>query len=226
MNMNTLQKLHRHHKVPIITIVSAVAFIVILTSLQFLKPDFNPKWHVISEYEDGSYGWLMRVAFVFLSLMCFSLFIALRSLKDVKVSRTGLALVCLAGIGAAMACVFVSDPITTSHYDWHGILHLVGSAFFVPTIPIGGTLIVRSLLSNTAWRSFHRIIVASTILLWTGLLSMGVTMTLTFRGKFGPSVPVGWPNRYLILVYCLWMVLLSWQVLMWTRRHTTQRLYA
>jgi hypothetical membrane protein len=204
---------YRKYRAPVTTILSAFMFLVLLAGLQILKPEFDPRWHVISEYEIGHYGWLMRVNFAFLAASCWGIFAALRSYRAVKVSRVGLAFIFVAGLGAAMAGVFVSDPIVTSHHTWHGILHLVGSAFFIPSIPVGATLITRSLLRSTAWQPARRSLLLSVALLWTGLASMGITLASTFRGSFGSSVPVGWPNRYLITVFCLWMAFLAWQTM-------------
>jgi hypothetical protein len=47
--------------------VGAAAFMVLLAILHVLEPEFNPAWRMISEYELGSYGWMMSFAFI-----CFS----------------------------------------------------------------------------------------------------------------------------------------------------------
>jgi hypothetical protein len=41
----------------------AALFLVILVLLHFLKPEFDPLWRMISEYEIGRFGRLIRVAF-------------------------------------------------------------------------------------------------------------------------------------------------------------------
>ena len=41
----------------------AALFAVLLISLHFLEPEFEPLWRMISEYETGAVGWLMRIAF-------------------------------------------------------------------------------------------------------------------------------------------------------------------
>jgi hypothetical protein len=37
---------------------------VISFSLHLIKPEFDPSWRLISEYEVGRFGWLMTLAFV------------------------------------------------------------------------------------------------------------------------------------------------------------------
>ena len=46
-----------------LAIVLSSIFLVILFLLHFLEPEFNPLWRMISEYELGSYGWMMSLAF-------------------------------------------------------------------------------------------------------------------------------------------------------------------
>jgi Protein of unknown function (DUF998) len=68
---------------------SASAFLIILFLLHFLEPEFDPSWRLISEYELGNYGWLMRVAFFSMAVGSISLFITLRSQYEVKVALSG-----------------------------------------------------------------------------------------------------------------------------------------
>ncbi len=54
-------------------------FLVLLAALHVLKPDLDPSWRFISEYELGDYGWVMRVAFFALALSCAGMGVALGS---------------------------------------------------------------------------------------------------------------------------------------------------
>ena len=45
-----------------VAVVLSAAFLALLALLHFLEPDFDPSWRMISEYELGRYGWLMRLA--------------------------------------------------------------------------------------------------------------------------------------------------------------------
>jgi hypothetical protein len=44
-----------------LSIASAVLFAPLVGSLHLLEPEFNPPWRFISEYELGSFGWMMRL---------------------------------------------------------------------------------------------------------------------------------------------------------------------
>jgi len=46
-----------------LSIVFAIVFLFLLLLLHFLKREFDPSWRMISEYEIGHFGWLMRLAF-------------------------------------------------------------------------------------------------------------------------------------------------------------------
>ena len=45
------------------SIIFATVFLIILFLLHFLKRELDPSWRMISEYEIGRFGWLMRLAF-------------------------------------------------------------------------------------------------------------------------------------------------------------------
>jgi hypothetical protein len=33
------------------------------------------------------------------------------------------------------------------------------------------------------------------------------------QGTPGPEAPVGWPNRLLMITYCIWLIVFAWQAL-------------
>src|SRR5262245_43214436 len=73
-------------------IVSDGLFLVLLVILHVLEPGFNPVWRFVSEYELGSSGWMMRLAFFCLGLGCFAVFIALRAQVPTTSGKVGLGL--------------------------------------------------------------------------------------------------------------------------------------
>jgi hypothetical protein len=44
------------------------------------------------------------------------------------------------------------------------------------------------------------------------LIFIGATVIFGQQAP-GPEVPVGWPNRFLVITYCIWLIALSWQAL-------------
>jgi hypothetical protein len=47
-----------------VALAAVAAFSILLVRVHVLKPEIDPSWRMISEYEIGRYGWLMRLAFV------------------------------------------------------------------------------------------------------------------------------------------------------------------
>ncbi len=57
-----------------LSFAGAVTFLVLLAALHLIKPELDPSWHMVSEYEIGRYGWVMMLAFLSLALSCVALF--------------------------------------------------------------------------------------------------------------------------------------------------------
>jgi hypothetical protein len=195
---------------------TAVAFLILLAALHVIKPELDPSWHFISEYAIGNYGWIMTLAFLSLALSCASLAVALWPHINGIVGKIGLVLLLISAVGMAMAGIFTTDPITTSRdaRTASGQLHELGAT--LDLTPFAALLINWSLIRrNPAWSSARR------ALLWTaGLPLLGlivfigsVSIMLPSDGQFGPDVLVGWPNRFLVVTYCIWLITVSWQAI-------------
>jgi hypothetical protein len=51
---------------------------------------------------------------------------------------------------------------------------------------------------------------------WLGLvafMSAAVAVQRQGRGRAGPDVPIGWPNRFLVLTYGAWIAVAAWTAL-------------
>ncbi len=167
------------------------AFSVILVILHFLKPEFDPSWRMISEYEIGRYGWLMRLAFVCWSASVVGVDVALSpSLSTAAV--VALAIVAIGPLGAA---IFATEP-TTRPLDQTGTahrLHAVFGALFILGFPIAATLAGQACLTGVPW---------------IGLIAfLGATRVYGARGgrRAAPEVLIGWPNRFMVATYVLWI---------------------
>lgn len=188
-----------------------MTFLFALALLHVLEPELDPSWHMISEYELGAYGWLMTLAFLSLSLSYAALFVAVRPHVRTLAGRVGLALLLLGIVGTFMGGVFITDPITASEAELTtaGKLHGVGALLGIPTLPLAATLISSALLRNERWARARRPLLWATALTWVGLIGFGLaTAVLLPRGGggFGPDVAIGWPNRFLIVTYAVWLI--------------------
>jgi len=82
--------------------------------LHLIKPGLDPSWRMVSEYEVGQHGWVMRLAFLLLASGCVSLFAAIRSQVRTTGGRIGLAFLLISAAGMTTAAIFAADPITAS----------------------------------------------------------------------------------------------------------------
>jgi hypothetical protein len=199
-----------------LSLAATATFLVLLVALHFIKPELDPSWRVISEYAIGDYGWLMVLAFLSLAASCVALFVAIRSQTRATGGKIGLAFLLVAAAGLIIAAIFTTDPITASQDELttHGNLHALGAALGTG-FPIAATLIGWSLASNQAWSSARRSLVWSAGLAWIGFLVFALSMVVMVPddGTFGPDVLIGWPNRFMMLAYSAWLMVVARQAI-------------
>jgi hypothetical membrane protein len=183
--------------------VAGAVFVILLAALHVFKPELDPSWRFISEYEVGDYGWMMRVAFFSLAISCCALCFALFSQVRNLAGYLGQALLLLSAVGMIIAGIFVPDPINR--------LHEVGA--MLDHLPFAALLINWSLSRNEAWSSVRQTLRWTAGLPLLGLVifvvSMGVMLPRN-GGQPGPEVLVGWPNRIMILAHCAWLMPVAW----------------
>jgi hypothetical protein len=173
---------------------------------------------MIGEYEIGEYGWVMTLAFLSLSASYAALFVALRPHARGLAGRIGLGLLLLGVMGTFMGGVFTSDPITASEdqLTTEGNLHGVGALLGIPTLPLAATLLSLALLRDPRWRPARKPLLRATLLTWVGLVGFAIATAVMIPrggGKFGPEVAIGWPNRFLIVTYAVWLITVARQVI-------------
>src|SRR5918995_1554764 len=208
----------------LLAFAGAATLVVLLAALHFIEGELDPSWHFISEYAIGDYGWIMVLAFLSLALSFVTLFVAIRSQLRNIVGRIGLVLLLVSALGLTIAAIFTTDPITVSEdaLTTEGSLHNLGGTLGI-AMPFAAALVGWNLARNPAWSS------AKQPLLWaTGLalvafvvsfVSLGVMVSQS-GGKFGPDVLVGWPNRFEILAYSVWLMVVARQAI---RGHSQRR---
>ena len=195
-------------------LVGVGAFSLLLVVLHVLKPEIEPSWRMISEYEIGRHGWLMRLAFV-----CWSAsVVAVAAALWPYASFLGAAALVVVALGPLGAAVFATDPITTPpgatsvEHRWHAYF----GALFILGFPIAATLASWSTASSglvavrDAWPAWLW------LLPWVGLaVFMGSAVALQRRagGRAGPDVPIGWPNRFMVLTYVAWIAVAASTIL-------------
>ncbi len=194
-----------------ITLASAALFLVLLSTLIVLKPEIDPTWRFISEYAIGRHGWMMSLAFFSLAASGVATVIALWSQLGLG-GKIGSAFLLIGALGLTLAGVFTTDAITTpmETQSTSGQLHGLG-AILGDGVPLGATIISLSLLRNQSWRMARWWMIV--ILAVTWIVYAWFIMSMPADGNFGPGVLIGWPNRLLMVSYCLWFIVTAWQAL-------------
>lgn len=199
-----------------VSVVASTLFLSILIALHLVKSELDPSWRMISEYEIGAHGWLMRAAFILLGSAMATAAVAVRPYAKSRAGTAGLVLLAVAAVGTVLAGLAVSDPITATKDELttHGNLHGLGAMLGIPTVPIAAALITRALGRSRSPMPGHRVLVWAAALTWIGLAQFLIIMAVTLPtndGNFGPEVPIGWPNRILILTHVAWLFVVAVQ---------------
>jgi len=200
-----------------LAIVAAVAALLSLASLHVLSPEFNPSWRMVSEYANGHYGWVLSLMFVTWGTSTLALVVAIRSEVRTTPIKIGLVVLTLAGIGEAMAA-----PFDINHDTLHGLAGVLG----IGGLPITAMLISVGLGRTAAWAPARRSLLWTANLTWMSVVLLAATFVLlvvTFSQVPSglPAHPpkvlphgviglVGWANRLLVVLYCVWVITVSW----------------
>ncbi len=129
----------------------------------------------------------------------------------------GLGFLLLSAAGLVLAAVFKTDPITAGSKaaTTSGTLHSLGAALGTG-IPIAATLLAAALARKADWSSTRRALVLAAAFAWLGFVVFSGSMLVMLPqndGELGPAVLVGWPNRFLMLAYTAWLIMVAWLAL-------------
>jgi hypothetical protein len=202
------------------SIVFAAVFLTILFLLHFLKRELDPSWRIISEYEIGRFGWMMRLAFFSWGASVLAMLIAIwPSLQPISgtISRWWFVLIVIALFGAG---IFKTNPITGNTPNRVNTIHTICGAIVILTFPIAATLAVNSLLHNQLWSASRGQLIFGTVLAWIGMVAYFGSIIISgiinpsavskpSADKDGPHVYQGWPNRFMVITYIIWLIIIA-----------------
>jgi hypothetical membrane protein len=187
-----------------VSISASIVALLSLAALHLLSPEFDPSWHMVSEYALGRYEWVLALMFLTQSISSIALYFAIKSQIRTLGGKIGLFFLLAAGLGLTLAAIF----------DWSNSLHGLAALIGIPSQTIAALVLSVSLnrqrpeifkkaplllTAHLVWIS----LVVMQVLLFTGLARTG--------GEFGPEVLIGWPNRILIAAYCAWLLVAASQ---------------
>ena len=208
-----------------LSIAAVITYQVTLIALIFIRPDLDPSWHTISEWAIGPHGWIMSMAFLISALSYGSLFLAIKS-QIRGWGKIGLGILLICTIGTIGVGVFTTDPMTVvsgpmtaqNALSTTGTLHIIFGASALMLLPFAALLINLNLArKNESWARARRALLWTAGLPLLGLMAFVVHMAIFLiplgENAYGPGVPIGWPPRFLLLTYMVWLVTLAWQAI-------------
>jgi uncharacterized protein DUF998 len=200
-----------------LSLAAAIATLLMLAVLHLLSPEFNPSWRMVSEYANGGYDWVLSLMFASWAVSSWALAFAIWPQVGTRTGKIGLFFLIAAGIGEAMASVF------DINHSLHGLAGIIG----IGSLPVAAMLISVNLGRTATWSAAKKSLLMTANLTWISVVLMAATFALmigTFMqsgATIDPEVPitalppgviglVGWTNRFLIVAYCIWVVIVAW----------------
>ena len=193
----------------------ACAFLALLLLLHILKPDLDPAWRWISEYEIGRFGWMMRLAFFCWGGSVLALAVTLWPSLQPAPGILGVWWLIVIAVALAGAGIFKTDPITDRTSSQENKIHAICGAVVILTFPIAATLVAVSLFRGAGWSASYGLLILATTLTWVGLVAfMASNIWAGSRSpsaeRLGdPDVRVGWQNRFMVVTYAVWVAVVS-----------------
>jgi hypothetical membrane protein len=167
-----------------IVVICAAYYLIVGIALHFLEPEYDPRFHPVSDYAWGGYGWLMTTTFFDLGLAVFTVAVGVRHVhQSSRSARIGFGLLVIGALFVCLAGVFRGFP-----------LHDVASAVAIPSLVMAALLLSWSFRNAAGWQAIH----PATFLIAVGMFAAVVSMI----------VDVGMPGlqqRALLSLLVLWL---------------------
>lgn len=194
-------------------LTTAIAYQALLLLLIPLRPDLDPSWHTISEWALGPYGWVMTAAFLISASSYGALLVAVRREVRGHLGKIGVALLLVCTLGTLGVGLFTTDPLDSPvDATVQGTLHTVLGSTALLLLPFAALSINLSLARNDAWRAARRLLLVTAYIPLIGLVGF-VVYTALFVAPLGdvhgPGVHIGWPPRFALATYAVWIITLA-----------------
>jgi hypothetical protein len=198
----------------LIAIGSIVYFVVAVVMMHFLRPEYNPVNHAVSNYAVGPYGYLMTAAFYALALSLLALVLGLhRSITLTNLSRVAVLLLCLASIGMVVMGISPGDvhalhpPATIT-----GVIHWTAAGISFLSIMIAAFLLSIFFRTDERWQAFQRPCFVLALAMVGALLLYGILALVGW---------IGIGQRIYIAVCLIWLLVLAGWLLLIAMRETS-----
>jgi len=186
-----------------VTIAGIVLYVIIDVIAQALPPHYNPISQAESDLAVGPYGFLMTINFVLRGLVALTMLGALsREVAKQGLSRVGLVLVGIWGIGAFLLALFPTDVGAST--TLHGKIHLLVALIAFVCAPVGELLLSLRLAADERWRALRKpALVISTLAIVALVLDLLVPFVRRMQDAFGLF------ERLFIGMVLLWMLVVA-----------------
>jgi NAD/NADP transhydrogenase beta subunit len=192
---------------------AVVLFLILLAALHVIEPEFDPSKRLISEYELSRYGWVMSLAFFSLGVGVLAMLFSTWSSSTTTSGLIGRWWFLVIGVALFGAGIFY--PYPTPHLASY--LHGLCGILVIVTFPIAATLYSSGLAHGQGWTASQGRLRWATVFVWIGFLSfagsiivLGILSPPTDRAN--PNLLIGWQNRFMIVTYSVWLMVVTWQV--------------
>ena len=168
-----------------IVLICAAYYATIGTALHFLEPEYDPRFHFMSDYAWGAYGWLMTTTFFVLGLAVLTVAVGVRNVhQSSRSARAGFGLLVVGSLFVSLAGVFRGFPF-----------HDVASAVAIPSLVMAVLFLSWSFRNAAGWQ----VVYPATFLIALGMFAAVVSM----------FVDVGMPGLQQRAFLCLLLLWLS-----------------
>jgi len=186
----------------LLAIGGMVYFLAAVVVLHFLRPEYNPIDHAVSNYAVGSFGYLMTSAFYVLAVSLFALSLSLfLSIALTNLSRIAILLLYLASSGMVVMGIFPGDahalhpPATIT-----GVVHWAAAGISFLSVMIAAFLLSVSFKTDERFQRFQRPCFNFAIVMVGALLLYGILALVGW---------IGIGQRVFLAVCLLWLLVLA-----------------
>jgi hypothetical membrane protein len=145
-----------------IVLICAAYYMLVGIALHFLEPEYDPRFHFMSDYAWGAYGWLMTTTFFVLGLAVLTVAVGVRNVhQSSRSARVGFGLLVVGALFVCLAGVFRGFP-----------LHDVAGAVGIPSLVMAALLLSWSFRNAAGWQVIH----PATFLIAVGMFAAVVSM--------------------------------------------------
>ena len=187
---------------PNLAIAFFAYFAIALIGLHFLRPDYTPVDHMISDYAVGRFGWIMTTAFISVSLGCLCLAIGLgRDGPKTVLVAIARVLMGIASLGLLVTAAFQTDLETVMVNTTHGNIHTLSFLVNIVSLFLAALSLSVSMGADAHWKSLR----TPALILVAALAIAFVAQAMTLHR----GAPYGITNRIFVVVLISWLMLIA-----------------